>query len=277
MSNYAIGDLQGCYSELQCLLKKISFDKAEDKLWFCGDLVNRGSESLDCLNFLYSIRENCHIVLGNHDLHLIAVQNSIRDINKNDTFLDILHSSKDDFLIDWLRSLPFHFIKTIDTKEGEKEFVMTHAGIPPHWTKKELIGHSNKLSSNLISNDYRNFLKKIFGNKPDHPDKCKKDEEVLRLNINFLTRMRFYNSDGSLELDYKGKVETAPNNLKPWFEYKLNILEENTHILFGHWAALNGVTGKDKITALDTGCAWGKKLTAIRLEDKATFSCDKLN
>ena len=277
MSNYAIGDLQGCYSELQCLLKKISFDKAEDKLWFCGDLVNRGSESLDCLNFLYSIRENCHIVLGNHDLHLIAVQSSIRDLSKNDTFQDILHSSKDDFLIDWLRSLPFHFIKTIDTKEGEKEFVMTHAGIPPHWTKKELIGHSNKLSSNLISNDYRNFLKKIFGNKPDHPDKCKKDEEVLRLNINFLTRMRFYNPDGSLELDYKGKVETAPNNLKPWFEYKLKILEENTHLLFGHWAALNGVTGKDNITALDTGCAWGNKLTAIRLEDNSTFSCDKLN
>ena len=89
--------------------------------------------------------------------------------------------------------------------------------------------------------------------------------------------MRFYNSDGSLELGYKGKVETAPNNLKPWFEYKLKILEENTHILFGHWAALNGVTGKDNITALDTGCAWGNKLTAIRLEDKATFSCDKLN
>ena len=277
MSNYAIGDLQGCYSELQCLLKKISFDKAEDKLWFCGDLVNRGSGSLNCLDFLYSIRENCHIVLGNHDLHLIAVRNSIRDISKNDTFHDILNSSKDDFLIDWLRSLPFHFIKTIDTKEGEKEFVMTHAGIPPHWTKKDLVGHSNKLSSNLVSNDYRNFLKKIFGNKPDHPDKCKKDEEVSRLNINFLTRMRFYNPDGSLELDYKGKVETAPNNLKPWFEYKLNILEENTHILFGHWAALNGVTGKDNITALDTGCAWGNKLTAIRLEDKATFSCDKLN
>ena len=277
MSNYAIGDLQGCYRELQCLLKKISFDKDEDKLWFCGDLVNRGSESLNCLDFLHSIRENCHIVLGNHDLHLIAVQNSIRDISKNDTFHDILYSSKDNFLIDWLRSLPFHFIKTIDTKEGEKEFVMTHAGIPPHWTKKELVSHSNKLSSNLARNDYRNFLKKIFGNKPDHPDKCKKDEEVSRLNINFLTRMRFCNPDGSLELDYKGKVETAPNNLKPWFEYKLKILEEYTHILFGHWAALNGITGKDNITALDTGCAWGNKLTAIRIEDKATFSCDKLN
>ena len=90
-------------------------------------------------------------------------------------------------------------------------------------------------------------------------------------------RMRFYNPDGSLELDYKGKVETAPNNLKPWFEYKLKILEENTHLLFGHWAALNGVTGKDNITALDTGCAWGNKLTAIRLEDNSNFSCDKLN
>ena len=100
MSNYAIGDLQGCYGELQCLLKKISFNKTEDSLWFCGDLVNRGSESLNCLHFLYSIRERCNIVLGNHDLHLIAVQNSIRDISKNDTFHDILYSSKDDFLID---------------------------------------------------------------------------------------------------------------------------------------------------------------------------------
>ena len=93
MSNYAIGDLQGCYSELQCLLKKISFNKTEDSLWFCGDLVNRGSESLNCLQFLYSIRERCHIVLGNHDLHLIAVHNSIRDMSKNDTFHDILYLS----------------------------------------------------------------------------------------------------------------------------------------------------------------------------------------
>lgn len=277
MSNYAIGDLQGCYEELRQLLTRIDFDKKKDVLWFCGDLVNRGSDSLNCLLYLHSIKDNCRIVLGNHDLHLIAVSDSIREINEKDTFQDVLESPKRKILIEWLKSQPLHSIEKINTNKGEKEYVMTHAGIPPHWSKDDLIRNSNKLGQSLQNENSSYFLNYVFGNEPNHPDKCVTTEEKMRLNLNYLTRMRFYNSDGSIDLKYKGKIETAPSNLKPWFEYKLKILNENTHLLFGHWAALDGFTGKENITALDTGCAWGNKLTAMRLEDLSMFSCDKLN
>ena len=277
MANYAIGDLQGCYKEFQDLLSQISFNEEEDKLWICGDLVNRGPESLQCLMHLHTIKNSCHIVLGNHDLHLIAVNQSVREVSNDDTFQDILDSSDKDFLIDWLKSLPFHIIKKVETEGGEKEFVMTHAGVPPHWSKDQLIEKSRELTRNLSRENSNSFLRSIFGNEPNHPDRCETIEDEQRLNINYLTRMRFYKSDGSLDLNYKGKIVKAPKDLKPWFEYNLKIIEKNTHILFGHWAALNGITHKNNITALDTGCAWGEKLTAIRLEDNSIFSCDKLN
>ena len=223
MANYAIGDLQGCYKEFQDLLSQISFNEKEDKLWICGDLVNRGPESLQCLLYLHSIKNSCHIVLGNHDLHLIAVNQSVREVSNDDTFQDILDSSDKDFLIDWLKSLPFHIIKKVETEDGEKEFVMTHAGVPPHWSKQQLIKNSEELSQYLITQDSNTFLENIFGNKPDHPDKCKTTEDKLRLNLNYFTRMRFCNPDGSLNLKYKGKIESAPKDLKPWFDYSLNL------------------------------------------------------
>ena len=276
MSNYAIGDIQGCFEELRELLKIISFDKERDQLWLCGDLVNRGLSSLECLLYLYSIRNSCNIVLGNHDLHLIAVHEGEREISKNDTFNDVLSYKYVDKLIDWLKTLPFHMYKKINTKEGEIEYFMTHAGIPPHWTKDDLIRNSEELSKNLSGKESSFFLRTIFGNNPKHPDECNTSEDNLRINVNFLTRMRFLEQDGSLNMNYKGKIEGAPKNLRPWFKGKQNIMKGNTHILFGHWAALDGVTNKSRITALDTGCSWGKRLTAMRLEDQQIFSCDKL-
>ena len=277
MSNYAIGDLQGCYRELQELLTTISFDRKKDVLWLCGDLVNRGPDSLNCMLYLYSIRDSCKIVLGNHDIHLIAVSDSIRKKGTKDTFGDVLKSPKRKELIDWLKTCPLHNIEKIITEDGEKEFVMTHAGIPHHWTKEDLIKNSNELSGYLESKNSNTFLEYVFGDDPNHPDECRTPEEKMRLNLNYLTRMRFYNSDGSINLKYKGKVEAAPGDLKPWFEHELKIMNQDTHLLFGHWAALNGHTAKQNITALDTGCAWGNKLTAMRLEDLSVFSCDKLN
>ena len=149
MSNYAIGDLQGCYRELQELLTTISFDRKKDVLWLCGDLVNRGPDSLNCMLYLYSIRDSCKIVLGNHDIHLIAVSDSIRKKSTKDTFGDVLKSPKRKELIDWLKTCPLHNIEKIITEDGEKEFVMTHAGIPHHWTKEDLIKNSNELSGYL--------------------------------------------------------------------------------------------------------------------------------
>ena len=276
MSNYAIGDIQGCFEELRELLSIISFDEERDRLWLCGDLVNRGFSSLECLLYLHSIKDSCNIVLGNHDLHLIAVHEGEREISKNDTFNDVLSYKYVDKLIDWLKTLPFHMYKKINTKEGEIEYFMTHAGIPPYWTKDDLIRNSEELSKNLSGKESSFFLRTIFGNNPKHPDECNTSEDNLRLNINFLTRMRFLEQNGSLNMDYKGKIEGAPKNLRPWFEGKQKIMKENTHILFGHWAALDGITNKLRITALDTGCSWGKRLTALRLEDQQIFSCDKL-
>ena len=276
MSNYAIGDIQGCFEELRELLSIISFDEERDRLWLCGDLVNRGFSSLECLLYLHSIKDSCNIVLGNHDLHLIAVHEGEREISKNDTFNDVLSYKYVDKLIDWLKTLPFHMYKKINTKEGEIEYFMTHAGIPPHWTKDDLIRNSEELSKNLSGKESSFFLRTIFGNNPKHPDECNTSEDNLRINVNFLTRMRFLEQDGSLNMNYKGKIEGAPKNLRPWFKGKQNIMKENTHILFGHWAALDGITNKSRITALDTGCSWGKRLTAMRLEDQQIFSCDKL-
>ncbi len=276
MSNYAIGDIQGCFEELRELLSIISFDEERDRLWLCGDLVNRGLSSLECLLYLHSIKDSCNIVLGNHDLHLIAVHEGEREISKNDTFNDVLSYKYVDKLIDWLKTLPFHIYKKINTKEGEIEYFMTHAGIPPHWTKDDLIRNSEELSKNLSGKESSFFLRTIFGNNPKHPDECNTSEDNLRINVNFLTRMRFLEQDGSLNMNYKGKIEGAPKNLRPWFKGKQNIMKGNTHILFGHWAALDGVTNKSRITALDTGCSWGKRLTAMRLEDQQIFSCDKL-
>ena len=277
MSNYAFGDLQGCYKEFKTLLEQINFNPSRDTLWICGDLVNRGPESLNCLTYIHSIKDSCRIVLGNHDLHLIAVCESVRDVSDSDTFEDILKSPKKDMLIKWLKSLPFHSAQKIKTEKGELEFVMTHAGVPPHWAKSQLIENSKELSEHLRSENPKKFLKSVFGDTPNHPDRCKTDQERMRLNLNYLTRMRFYNSDGSLDLSYKGKIDKAPPELKPWFKYKLRILERDTHLLFGHWAALDGVTDQEQVTALDTGCAWGNKLTTVRLEDNSVFSCDKLN
>ena len=174
-------------------------------------------------------------------------------------------------------TLPFHCIESIKTESKEKEYIMTHAGIPPTWTKADLENNSNELSSKLLNQNTNSFLEDIFGNYPNHPKKCKNNTDQLRLNLNCLTRMRYYDITGSLNLEYKGSIEEAPKNLTPWFEHELKIVNDHTHVLFGHWAALNGFTNKKNITALDTGCAWGNKLTAMRLEDNEFFSCDKLN
>ena len=176
-----------------------------------------------------------------------------------------------------MMTLPFHYIESIETEDKKEEYIMTHAGVPPTWTKADLENNSNELSSKLLNHNSDSFLEEIFGNYPNHPKKCKNNTDQLRLNLNCLTRMRYYDITGSLNFEYKGTIEEAPKNLTPWFEHELKIINGHTHILFGHWAALNGFTNKKNITALDTGCAWGNKLTAMRLEDNEFFSCDKLN
>ena len=277
MANYAIGDIQGCFDELMNLLHKIKFKSDIDQLWLCGDLINRGPKSLESLEFLYSIRENCFITLGNHDLHFLAVAEGVIEISDSDTFQEILENRNLDIYLNWIKELPFYRIGKIKNDGKTRSYVMTHAGIPPHWTIEDLNKYSLELHKALEGPEALNLLRNMYGNEPNHPSRCVTEMERLRLNINYLTRMRFCSRDGSLDLKHKGKATDAPSGMKPWFEWNLKILQDPIHLLFGHWAALEGVTGKKNITALDTGCVWGKKLSALRLEDNRIFSCNKIN
>ena len=277
MATYAIGDIQGCFDELIVLLEKIKFQTDRDKLWICGDIINRGPKSLETLNFVYSIRENCNITLGNHDLHFLAVAEGTKKISRSDTFQDLLESKNLKVYLKWIKGLPFHHIEEIKNNGVIKTYVMTHAGIPPHWSKEDLESYSSELKETLLGPESINLLKNMYGNVPNHPSMCTSEIERLRLNINYLTRMRFCSGDGSLDLENKGKPHQAPPEMKPWFDWNLKILQDPVQILFGHWAALEGITGKKNVTALDTGCVWGKRLSALRLEDNRIFACNKIN
>ena len=281
MPNYAVGDIQGCFKELLGLLNLINFNPKKDKLWLVGDLVNRGPNSLEVLEFIYSIKESCNVVLGNHDIHLLSIAGGLRSPNKEDTLREVLESPRLPFYVDWLRSLGLVYQENIDTNSGERKFIMTHAGIPPHWTKEELERNSKEIN-NVMNNDtkYKNYLINLYGDLPSKTYPNITIDEELRLNTNYLTRMRYCKSDG--ELDFvmgkaKGVKEKKKGDFKPWFLHPLNLNISNFHIIFGHWAALGGITGISNITAMDTGCVWGQKLSAFRLEDKRLFSYDRLN
>ena len=277
MATYAIGDIQGCYDELIILLDKIKFQSEQDQLLICGDIINRGPKSLETIEFLYSIKKNCHITLGNHDLHFLAVAEGVKEISDSDTFQAILEDENIDIYVSWIKELPFHHISNLKIEGEMKPYIMTHAGIPPHWTREELEKFSLELTEILKGPDSKVLLENMYGNEPNHSSKCNSEIERLRLNINYFTRMRFCKNDGTLDLLNKGKANEKPPQMKPWFDWSLKILEDPFHILFGHWAALEGKTGKINISALDTGCVWGKKLSALRLEDNRIFSCNKIN
>ena len=278
MANYAIGDIQGCYRELILLLDKINFNTSEDRLWLCGDLVNRGPDSLKCLEFLHSIKRNCLITLGNHDLHLIALSEGVAELSKADTLKDLLQSPSLGLYVNWLKQLPLIQADTLVSKGIQKEYIMTHAGVPPHWSLEEAKQHSNEISKNLNSPILsKHFLKNMYGNEPSSDSKNLSKDERLRLHTNYFTRMRFCDEHGKIELTNKGNPTNAPQGFKPWFKNELKIMKESTHLLFGHWAALKGITGVHNITALDTGCIWGERLTAINLEDGRVFSCNRVN
>lgn len=273
MAVYAIGDVQGCLKTLQALLKKINFKPEDDQLWFCGDLVNRGPDSLATLRFVKSLQDTSKkgktsavVTLGNHDLHLLAVAFGATNERKSDTLTPILRAPDRDDLLDWLIQQPlFHQ----DKKLG---FCMTHAGIPPQWSIAETRNYSREVEEKLTSPKARKFFQHMYGNTPDKWDENLKSWERLRLITNYLTRMRFCTPKGKLDFNSKGLLEDCPKGYIPWFESpKRN--KDKLHILFGHWAALQGKCSNPNIYALDTGCVWGKQLSAFRLDDKTWFRC----
>lgn len=257
MSIYAIGDLQGCFEALMRLLDKIKFDPENDQLWLVGDLVNRGPQSLETLRFIKSLGKSAITVLGNHDLHLIAMATN-STTKKHQTLRPILEAPDCDKLINWLRHCPLlHYDKKLDT-------ALVHAGIPPVWKIKTALKRAHEVEQVLQKNNYAKFLKSMYGNRPDQWSKDLQGNERLRFIINAFTRMRYCDINGRLDYDNKLAIGTQPKKLYPWFELPRK-KSFTTRIVFGHWSTL-GYMQKKKFIALDTGCVWRGKLTAIRVD-----------
>ncbi|NWL75878.1 diadenosine tetraphosphatase [Pseudomonas taiwanensis] len=267
MTTYAVGDLQGCLDQLKCLLEQVRFDPAKDELWLVGDLVNRGPKSLETLRFLYSIRDSVVCVLGNHDLHLLAVANNIERLRKADTLREILDAPDRAELLDWLRQQKLlHY-------DEQRDIALVHAGIPPQWSLKKALKRAAEVEE-ALRDDARLplFLDGMYGNEPARWDGDLQGVTRLRVITNYFTRMRFCRADGTLDLKSKEGLDTAPPGYSPWFSFP----ERKTRgqkIIFGHWAALEGNCNEPGLYALDTGCVWGGSLTLLNIDSGEQISC----
>lgn len=257
MATYAIGDLQGCYDSLLRLLEKLNFDEAKDTLWFAGDLVNRGPDSLSTLRFVKSLGNKAITVLGNHDLHLLAIAAKHKK-TKDAGLKDILNAPDSEELLNWLRKLPLlHHDKKIN-------YTMAHAGIYPTWSLTDAQTHAIELETVLRSDDYLEFILNMYGNLPEKWNDELTSWDRLRFICNSFTRMRYCELDGTLSFKSHGAPGTHPENTIPWFDVAERKMS-NARILFGHWSTL-GKVKRENIYALDTGCIWGGELTALRID-----------
>lgn len=266
MADYAIGDVQGCYEPLQRLLELINFDEQSDRLWFVGDLVNRGPESLAVLRFIHSLPVTPRITLGNHDLHLLASLFGGRPWRgHDDTIQEVMHAPDGQDLGHWLRKQSMlHY-------SAELQVVMCHAGISPLWDLTQAMQLAHELETILAGDNFRDFLTHLYANQPDLWSDDLTGIDRLRSITNYFTRMRFCDAIGRLELGYNGTVAQVPGTLYPWYEVPIR-KEIECDLVFGHWAALMGECPNPKIHAIDTGCFWGGQLTALRLQDKERFA-----
>lgn len=261
MATYAIGDVQGCCDALRALLDRLSFDPARDRLWLVGDLVNRGPESLRTLRFIRELGEAAIAVLGNHDLYLLKVALSRGERKRDDTLSDILAAADRDDLLDWLRRRPLMHV--------EGDWAMVHAGLLPAWSIEKARALAAEVENALTGDDVASFLAELWGNQPDMWEDSLQGIARLRVIVNAMTRMRFCNRGGHMDLEVKGGLESAPRGYMPWFAHPKRLSKDH-RIVCGHWSAL-GLHLADGIAALDTGCVWGGKLTALRLEDRKLF------
>ena len=269
MPTYVVGDLQGCLTELEDLLSLVGFSSVRDQLWLTGDLVNRGPQSLDSLRFIRALGASAITVLGNHDIHLLAVHYAQQPQNDSDTFGELLAAPDCEQLLEWLRCRPL--------LHRGRDHVLVHAGIPHIWTIGEAAGYAREVECALQGATFRNLLRVVYGDCPrlwqglGTPAGGWRGVPRLRAIINYLTRMRVINHAGRCDYDFKGTRAEQADEFKPWFDYWSKD-ETRPRILFGHWAALGAETGRNDIVALDGGCAWGQRLIAYRLEDGRRFS-----
>ena len=266
MSTYAIGDIQGCYTELQQLLKQIDFDPRQDVLWSTGDLVNRGPNSLEVLRFFRYLKERAIVVLGNHDLHLLAVAyGNLENLNPKDTLTPILEAPDAEELLTWLRHRPFlHF----DAKLG---FTLIHAGLPPQWDFNYARERATEIEKVLQGPKYRTYFANYYGSNAKKWTEELTGWERIRFIAKCFTRLRYCHENGKLAMKNKGTPEPNHyNEENPWFWWP-HRASRDMRIIFGHWATL-GYYADNNVYALDTGCVWGGALTALRLEDKQIFT-----
>jgi bis(5'-nucleosyl)-tetraphosphatase (symmetrical) len=261
MATYAIGDLQGCFFSFQDLLKKIQFNTEHDRLWFVGDLINRGPGSLEVLRWIFERQSSVVAVLGNHDLHTLVVAEGFVSAHRSDTIQVLLDAPDANELLTWLRHQPLvHF---------EHGYLMVHAGLLPQWTIDEAMMLGAEVQAALQSDHYADFLKHMYGNEPTAWQQDLIGWNRLRVITNAMTRLRVCSQQGEMEFKFKGELNKIPDGYRPWFELE-HRASIDTPIIFGHWSAL-GLKHTHNVFALDTGCLWGGQLTALRLEDKQIF------
>jgi bis(5'-nucleosyl)-tetraphosphatase (symmetrical) len=260
---YAIGDIQGCFDELQALLELVHFDPADDRLWFAGDLVNRGPKSLETLRFVRELGNSAITVLGNHDLHLISHAYGL-PLNNDDHTLDpILQAADRDTLIDWLCRQPLlHHDEALG-------FTMIHAGLPPQWDLRQAQQCAHEVEEVLRSDALGEFIKHMYGNKPNRWSDRLSGDDRLRFIINCFTRLRYCDADGKLGLKHNGPPGTQPARLLPWFEHA-HRASRDMNIIFGHWSTL-GPRNDPGIYPTDSACLWGGELTALRIDTEPRY------
>ena len=252
-----IGDLQGCCDALDRLLDEAGFSPSRDRLVVLGDLVNRGPDSLGVLQRMAAMGTSARCVLGNHDLHLLAVANGVRKPHRSDTLQPILDSTDRDHWLDWLRRQPLAL-----TEAG---WLCVHAGLPPQWDAQQALARAAEVSALLTGDDLQGFLTTMYGNEPLRWDEQLSGPERHRFIVNALTRMRFCAADGTLELQTKEGLEATPQGLHPWFEVP-GRRSAGQPVAFGHWSTL-GLVNRAGLLGLDTGCVWGGCLTGVRVDE----------
>ena len=268
MTTYAIGDLHGCLSPLQRLLDKLRFDPRLDHLWFVGDLVNRGPQSLATLRYVRELGSSATVVLGNHDLHLLAVASGVRQPSPKDTFERILAASDRDELLDWLRHRQFlHHDPGLGC-------LLVHAGIHPAWNLATSQALAHELEGVLRSSKYVRFLERMYGNEPDVWTGKLKKHERRRLAVNVMTRMRYCNTRGLLDFSFNGPPARADKKLQPWHNFPGRIFDQ-TRVIFGHWSSHPAMSGP-QVVPIDRGCVWGGTLTAYAIDENITYTVRKV-
>lgn len=262
MSTYVIGDVQGCYEELSRLLELIRLDTATDELWLVGDLINRGPDNCSVLDLLMGL-SNVQAVLGNHDLHFLAIEAGFQKPHRSDTIKDLLDSPQREAYVDFLLTLPLLHV------DRSKNAVLVHAGLPPQLTVDECLRLADEVETCLKSEQRNDFYSAMYGNEPACWNEKLTGMSRLRVITNYFTRIRYCTAEGTMELTHKADV--APDGYAPWFQFPRS---DAFAVLFGHWAALEGKSGVEFAIPLDTGCVWGRRLTALRLEDHQFFSVE---